>query len=199
MPLPPLHSLAGYTIYRSIHKTRDDQSWKWAALAVLLANLADFDFLPGIFARQIGRFHRGITHSIGMAIIVGLLIGWLARLWKKDSFGRAALFSFGAYVSHIFLDFFSEAKSQIAILWPFSSARFDSPIYFGTIREDPLKLSGSLGEFLASMWNPGFLRMVLDEAALVFMIWTAASLVSAIGTNLSQTRNLAKSVTVESP
>ena len=180
MPLPIVHSFAGYSIYRSSSKARESGGWKWAALAILLANLADFDYLPGAFVGQMGRFHRGISHSLGAAVFVGLFTGLLARVWKKDSFKESALFSFSAYVSHIFLDFFSMADSYMLLFWPLSSVRFNPPFCFDIAREESLKLAGGMGEFLSSMLSPGFLGATLSEAALVLFIWAGARLVSEL-------------------
>ena len=180
MPLPPLHSFTGYTIYRSSDKTGEQRTWTWALLAVVLANLPDIDFLPGAWVGETGRFHRGPTHSLAAAVICGLVAGLIARVWKKDSFKKSAWFAFMAYASHIVLDFFSEAHSQMVIFWPFSSARFSSPFYFHAMKEDSLKLTGGLGDFLRSMLSRGFFHMILNEFAIIFIFWFAASVIAEI-------------------
>jgi len=51
-------------------------------LAALGACLPDLDFVPGIFLGNPSRFHHGISHSLGMAIILSVLASLLMTIYK---------------------------------------------------------------------------------------------------------------------
>jgi len=170
MPLPIVHSYAGYSIYRLSRKDRDRGSWGGIILAVLLANLADFDFFPGIFVGEMGRFHRGITHSLGAAILCGAFIGLIAHLSKRGSFLKNFTLASAAYLSHIVLAFFSEAGSHMPIFWPLSSTMIRTPVTLFIREGEFLHQSGSFSTFLASFFSWGCLRVLLFEMSVVFLV-----------------------------
>jgi len=72
MPSPIGHSLAGYAIYSGTVKCKAN-NWKIVLLYVLVANLPDFDFIPGFLMDTPNEFHRGLSHSIGLAIVIGII------------------------------------------------------------------------------------------------------------------------------
>ena len=95
---------------------------------IVVANLADIDFLPGFFVGNPNRFHHGGSHSIAAAVLVGACLAFLPA-FRKLGYGRAFLFFFGLYGSHILLDFFSVDTSPprgLPIFWPISDQYFIS-------------------------------------------------------------------------
>jgi membrane-bound metal-dependent hydrolase YbcI (DUF457 family) len=87
----------------------------WILAAVGAA--ADVDLLFGA--------HRGVSHSIGAAVVSGLLAWALARSWR---WGAATLCAWG---SHVLLDWLgadSWPPLGIPALWPFSGTYYQSPI-----------------------------------------------------------------------
>lgn len=98
-------------------------------LTALCAILPDFDvvaFYFGIdYSSMLG--HRGFTHSIVFALFVGVVISkiFFARVdipgWKL------ALYFACVTVSHPLLDMFTNGGLGVALLAPFSNARFFSP------------------------------------------------------------------------
>ncbi len=74
MPLPLAHSAAAATIYLvySSHLSRIEPSRKTAFFLtlILLANLPDLDFLPGILADDPHRYHHGPSHSLASSFIL---------------------------------------------------------------------------------------------------------------------------------
>ncbi|MBN1688137.1 MAG: metal-dependent hydrolase [Candidatus Omnitrophica bacterium] len=74
MPLPVIHSFAGYSVYCFAKQKDRKTRWPYLLFFVLLAALADFDFLPGLFIQQAARFHRGPSHSLAAAFIVAFMI-----------------------------------------------------------------------------------------------------------------------------
>src|ERR687895_792307 len=95
MPSPLGHALAGAAVGWAL-TTSSTQSasvrsvWRAGAWFALLAMLPDADLLFGA--------HRGISHSLGAACIVGLAV---AALTRRPGFAIAAA---AAYASHVVLD-----------------------------------------------------------------------------------------------
>ena len=77
MPFPIAHSAAGVATYFALKKdhfanlpTQEKYFLFWC---ILLANLPDFDFIPGLLLSEPGKFHHGISHSILFCLIITLL------------------------------------------------------------------------------------------------------------------------------
>jgi membrane-bound metal-dependent hydrolase YbcI (DUF457 family) len=121
MSLPLGHAVIGLTVYDSTSDSADPsvfRSWKVAAMVVVLSNLPDIDILFGLlYSGNGGLFHRGPTHSIFFACIMGLIAanGW--RIWKgmpRVRFHQA----FILIASHLAADFFF-TDAPLSLLWPF--------------------------------------------------------------------------------
>src|SRR5262249_48065730 len=70
--------------------------------------------------------HRGASHSLCIAVVVGALCALVARRvgWPVL---RTAIAGTLAVASHGVLDAFGAGGRRIPLLWPFSDARFMSP------------------------------------------------------------------------
>jgi inner membrane protein len=91
----------------------------WPAIA-LAADLDVIGFRLGVpYAAPFG--HRGATHSIVAAAVLALLVGLVAR-WA-----RVGLVAFAVALSHPLLDALTDGGLGVALLWPFSNARFFAP------------------------------------------------------------------------
>ena len=93
-------------------------------LLMVLANLADVDFLFGI--------HRGFTHSLAVTVFVALAVSCVWRI--AGTFWRSATLYFLAYGSHLVIDLFTGARlgwnasgSGIPLFWPWKR-EFSSPL-----------------------------------------------------------------------
>ena len=93
-------------------------------LRVLLANLADIDFLFGL--------HRSFTHSLAAAVFVALAVSYVWRI--AGSFWRSAGLYFLAYSSPLLIDLCTGTKlgwnataSGIFLFWPWRK-EFGSPL-----------------------------------------------------------------------
>ena len=111
---------------------------KWGYLfAVVAANAADLDFVPGLMVGNVNLFHRGVSHSFAAALVFGLLAGLVSRLASGTSW-RIGLAAIAIYSSHLVLDFFTSdirAPFGSPLLWPFLSDHFISPwTVFGGIK-----------------------------------------------------------------
>src|SRR5438045_2935035 len=84
----------------------------WPALA-LAADLDVISFRLGIpYAAPFG--HRGATHSIAFAALLGLIAGAIAHR------PRVGLIAFAVALTHPLLDALTDGGLGVALLWPFS-------------------------------------------------------------------------------
>lgn len=124
MPTPIGHMLAGAAV--GILMSSEKSVRRGAFVGALAGVAADFDFVPGIVIGAPGRFHHAATHSVTFALLAGLLAMLVA---KNSRFHWAMLVSL-AYASHLILDlvtFDDSAPHGIPVLWPLSTAYFQSP------------------------------------------------------------------------
>ncbi len=131
MPTPIGHSLAGVAIRLVAPKPLVRANWPLALLVVGLANLPDIDFLPGYLRGGDPRaYHWGPTHSITAALLVGAVVGTIAR-WRTGRFVPAFTLATAAYGSHVLLDLLLGPAAGfdigIQVFWPFSPERFMLP------------------------------------------------------------------------
>jgi len=159
MPLPVGHSLAGYLIYLGAERETTRGRWKIILLYLFCANLPDLDFLPGLLVGLPNRYHHGISHSLGLAILVGLVVV-LYRLWRGNrGLLRAFGITFGLYFTHVLLDCLSVDTSPpigVQLLWPLSSRYVISPVLIFP----PVHKADTSGAFLGSLIHLGNLKLI---------------------------------------
>ncbi len=93
---------------------------KAMVLGAIAGTIPDLDVAAGFFTDTVSalEIHRGFTHSIVFAVVVGLLFAWMLALWDK----RATLkewwwFWFLTFVTHPLLDAHTTWGTQL--FWPF--------------------------------------------------------------------------------
>jgi inner membrane protein len=100
----------------------------WAILLTIAACLPDVDvvaFTLGIpYHAPFG--HRGAIHSLLFAVISGVLVG-LAALPLNVPAARMALAVGMVMATHGLLDTLTDGGLGVALLWPFSDARYFAP------------------------------------------------------------------------
>jgi membrane-bound metal-dependent hydrolase YbcI (DUF457 family) len=137
---PVAHSLVGFWIFLLLTArltgrlaTACGEYLPQLVLLVLLANLADVDFLIGLGTEaNANALHHGFTHSLAAAVCVALAVSCVWRI--AGSFWRSAILCFSAYSSHLLIDLCSGAKlgwnvaaSGIPLFWPWAK-EFRSPL-----------------------------------------------------------------------
>ena len=177
--MPILHTYAGYAVYRSIKKRDSHANWKWALFFILMANLPDFDFIPGVILGESGVFHRGISHSFIAGAALSLLLASLARRFFRISLLKVFSLSFIAFSSHLVLDIFTGATNDL--FWPFDPTFFHSwkppfPIIADEIRE-----AAGLSSFLKSLLHPAIVTRFFVELLLVASIEPLSQMMTRIG------------------
>lgn len=102
--------------------------WCWL-LGMALAAAPDLDVLAfnlGISYRSPWG-HRGWTHSLSLALVVGLVLALLTCQPLETSWLALWGFYFLAAASHGFLDAFNNGGLGVAFFWPFDSRRYFFP------------------------------------------------------------------------
>ena len=167
---------------------RRPSSWKTFLLFVGLALLPDADLLlVTLGACDNGACgHRGASHSLPLAIAIGLMAALAARRlgWPVLRTAVAATFAVG---SHALLDLLGAGGRGLPLLWPFSDMRFFSPI----------RIFPDAPRGLALLSRPGLLNVAIEFAVflplMVYAVWPrlAARLAGrAVGRNISKLPDL---------
>ncbi len=91
-------------------------------LGAVAGTIPDLDILSGYFTDTVSalEIHRGFTHSIVFAVVVGLLFAWMLALWdKRATLKEWWLFWFLTFVTHPLLDAHTTWGTQL--FWPFET------------------------------------------------------------------------------
>jgi len=129
MPSPIGHSLIGLTVANLPLKKQLYQSVFWLGYVVIVANVADLDFVPGWFIGDMNRYHHGISHSIGAAIIFAIFAPFLWPISNEYYLSPIQIFhpikhgNPGEGNSSVFADIFSHpnmiaAAIEVIIITP---------------------------------------------------------------------------------
>lgn len=170
MPLPIIHSYAGYQIYKMSLGKDEAKTWQMAVLFMFLANLADLDMIPGMLIGNPEAFHRSMTHSLGAAVISALLVGGIAKKFKNLSFFKMFLVSLNAYFSHVALDYIT--GSVRFMLWPFKVAVKPMSItaLFDYHHHHAIVKCTGLDQFCNMLLSPSLSLRLIAEAVLIYAI-----------------------------
>ena len=119
MPLPLGHSAIGFATHSIISNDKDHiNRWSVAMVIVILSNLPDIDVLFGLMLQNNGSaFHRGPTHSILFALIMGFVASKSSKLWSRiPTLGFKTCFIL--ILSHVIADYFL-TNTPVSFYWPF--------------------------------------------------------------------------------
>lgn len=175
MSSPVGHSLAGYLLYYfRVKGGSPKRDILLFSTALFVANFPDLDFLPGFIIGQPNRYHHGISHSFGVALLVSLLAAWGINLLKKQSIAKNFLFFLSVYSSHLLFDFISvdsRPPAGIPVFWPLSSQYmiFVKPI-LPPIRHSHLDNATS-SQLLADVFSMHNLYVIFFEFSIIILIF----------------------------
>lgn len=186
MPSPVAHSLAGVAIVgvaRYLRASRRVQQPRVIGVPMLLvlmmaaANAPDLDFVPGVLVGYPDWLHRGISHSLGAALLFGGLSGAIAAVGRLQTPGLIGVLMALAYASHLLLDMFSPDPMRfngVPLFWPLSEQHFVLPAQvFLDIRRAP----GAEG-FVASLWHWHNLEAMVREVLIMVPLLLAGGLLT---------------------
>lgn len=119
MPLPLAHGLLGATLVAAIHPKPTKRHFAPLLVGGLLANAADFDFAL-VFILRSKAWHRGFSHSLASALLVGLIFVLLLGVRRV----REAIAYGSAFASHSILDYVTTKEGGgVELFWPLSAGR----------------------------------------------------------------------------
>lgn len=121
-------------------------SRKVLAVAGLCACAPDLDILAFNFGIPYGHplGHRGASHSILFAAMLGVSVAWL--FWRRDGdFWRLAALFFFATLSHPLLDACTNGGRGVALFFPFDNERIFFP--WRVIQVSPISPGDFFGEW----------------------------------------------------
>jgi inner membrane protein len=137
-----------------------------AAVFSLLPDLDAVSFRFGVsYSSWLG--HRGFSHSLFFALLCGVFGACIAP-WLKASRFLSGTVIFLAVASHIALDALTNGGLGVAVLWPFSDARYFFP--WQPIQVSPL----SMKVFLTTQKG---LRVIVSELYWVWLPLMSAALI----------------------
>ena len=123
MATPLGHALAGLALGPLIAWRRPFLGhWADLALFAALSQLPDLDFLPGLLIGRPEAFHHAQSHSLGAAVLVGLLAALYGR--TRDEAWRWGLLGFALVMGHVLLDAIGQDSSYpygVPLWWPLSN------------------------------------------------------------------------------
>lgn len=157
--------MAGIAFFQTRPGLFFKNKWADALFFIFLANLPDADFLPGFLLGFPNLYHHDIFHSLGAALAVTAVIGWIFCLKKRHSWRIFALV-FLLFYSHLLLDFFTRdftAPYGLPLLWPFSKNYYIAahPIFINITR------SAHSANFFSSLFSRHNLKAALLEIILL--------------------------------
>jgi inner membrane protein len=142
--------------------------WTYYVLTLGLGMLPDLDVLAfplGIpYGARLG--HRGLSHSLLLALVLSLLVALAVSGPLAVSLWWLWLCFFTAMASHTLLDALTDGGLGVALFWPFDDRRYFFP--FRPIRVSPIGM--------AALGRRG-LRSLLSE---VWWVWIPLGLAVAL-------------------
>ncbi len=151
--------MLGYGIYSA---AKNKFQWQEAAIVIILANVADMDFLFGFIGGAPNKYHHQFTHSIFMAALVAIALAFFWSKQKAPRFPTLFALFFVAYFSHVLVDFFTVDTSLPygeQLLWPFTNKYYISPVaFFMNVQK-----ANTSAEFIPSLFSKHNLLMVFSE------------------------------------
>jgi len=159
MASPVGHSLFGYGIYSAVN---NQFSWKEVFIYIILANLADFDYLFGFLVGEPNKYHHQFMHSILISVVTAGIFAVIFCIKKREKISKIFVLFFLVYFSHVLIDFFTLDTSfpfGEQLFWPFSDGYYISSF---SIFADVQKANTSV-DFFSSLFSTHNLLMVLSE------------------------------------
>jgi membrane-bound metal-dependent hydrolase YbcI (DUF457 family) len=167
MPLPLAHAVVGYSFAAASGVRFRKQLLTALLFSLVVANLADADFLPGALADEPVMYHRTIAHTLPAALLCGLIIGAvLTRFGPR--FLEMTLVGALVYASHLVADMINLGGGNIGvqILWPLDTGWYtiNTPLMHSSDEWLHIKRGQGSSGFFASFVTFSFFRALVLQA-----------------------------------
>src|SRR5215467_9173180 len=138
MPSLPTHAIVGLALGQ-VARTESRGDWRFWAAAITCSVLPDFDVIGFSFGIHYGDLwgHRGMTHSLLFACLIGIASGMILGGGRVLVFWDSLLL-FAITASHGLLDAMTNGGLGIAFFSPFDTTRYFFP--WRPIQVSPLGL-----------------------------------------------------------
>ena len=161
------HMAVAYAIGKPLNPSRSSKRfWLLTVLCCLLPDVDVLGLILGVpYEHVLG--HRGITHSITFAVLVGIVVPQLAEpniSYWSGRYGVLVVYFGLVTLSHGFLDAFTDGGLGIAFFAPFDATRYFFP--WRPITVSPI----GLGQFFSS-WGLGVLLSELVWIGIPVTFW----------------------------
>jgi inner membrane protein len=138
-----------------------------------LAMLPDVDiFLVALGADDAGALgHRGASHSLPLALVVGLMAAYAAQRigWPVV---RTAIAATVAVASHALLDLLAHGGRGLPLLWPYTETRFQLPL---RILPDAPKIFSDAADETTLLSRLGMVNLAIELAVffplIAYALW----------------------------
>jgi len=177
MATPIGHTIAGFAISRLLPEDARKEAPLLTAMCVGMAVAPDLDVLPGLISGMPAFFHGGMSHSFVAGAVLSLMVALVSQT-KHLSRWQVFAFCFGAYSSHLLMDFVNldgRAPYGVPLLWPFVDESLISPIpvFIGMRHAD--SATDTLWQFLDGVFSYyNVLAIALEFAILAPYVWLAS-------------------------
>lgn len=171
MTTPAGHSLFGLAVFLATPAAGRNAALILLALLMAAAFIPDVDLFPLLWGDLDGAnsSHQHFTHSLLFTAAVALVLSFVASKLGCGRFLHLSPYFVASAWSHTLLDMLTEDTREpigIELFWPFSDARFSSPVsFFGGLAKSRM-------EDLLSWHN---VQVVAGEiiilTPLVFAVW----------------------------
>jgi inner membrane protein len=171
MPTILTHAISGLALGSLYRSQRPRGFWAWTAVCAMLPDADVIGFALRIpYGRMLG--HRGLSHSIAFAAVVGGLAAWR---WGRGR-SRPALFLhfFVVTASHGVLDALTDGGLGVAFFAPFDATR-----YFFPWR--PMQVSPIGAGFFTARDGSGAFYGVHVLASEFWYVWIPSAVVTLAG------------------
>ncbi|HWT02388.1 MAG TPA: metal-dependent hydrolase [Pyrinomonadaceae bacterium] len=170
MPTIFTHAVAALAVGKASAGSRRLPARFWL-LTALCAMLPDADVIGFSFGLRGSMFgHRGLSHSLFFALLVALLVVWLAfRKARPFRTGWLVLYFFAVTASHGLLDALTDGGSGVAFFAPFDGTRHFFP--WRPIEVSPISLDRFFSPRGAEVLKSEVVWVWIPAATLVALAW----------------------------
>jgi inner membrane protein len=133
----------------------------WFAAVSLVAD-ADFVLVALGAPKDSIWGHRGVSHSLLLAVVAGVVCAWVARRWGQKVL-QWGVMGFAVYTSHLVFDCLNVGSLGVPWFWPLSWTNF-------TIPWSPIPSVRTASEFLTPLGLP----VLAAEVVLFAPFWIYA-------------------------